>query len=161
MPTNGDQSAFGTQNNFLGQDVPDLSAMMFPSGDPFAYPNQPMTTLENRQAIKQENPMDSGTFNLPGPTTTGAPYDNYNAQMYNQMPPYMMPGQSSGYPQGVNTSMGMTSAGSNTPSSVPQGFGAANWSLNDTQSRPSSTPGGGFDQLFGEDWGGFMNQYRQ
>lgn len=27
--------------------IPDLSAMMFPSGDPLAYPNQPMTTFEN------------------------------------------------------------------------------------------------------------------
>jgi len=27
--------------------LPDMSAMMFPSTDPFAYPNQPMTTFEN------------------------------------------------------------------------------------------------------------------
>ena len=27
--------------------IADLSAMMFPSSDPFAYPNQPMTALEN------------------------------------------------------------------------------------------------------------------
>lgn len=27
--------------------LPDMSAMMFPSADPFAYPNQPMTTFEN------------------------------------------------------------------------------------------------------------------
>jgi len=39
-------------NTFLGPaglnvPVSDVSAMMFPSADPFAYPNQPMTTFEN------------------------------------------------------------------------------------------------------------------
>ncbi|GME54241.1 hypothetical protein GTA08_BOTSDO03581 [Neofusicoccum parvum] len=33
--------------NGLNPPIPDLSAMMFPSGDPLAYPNQPMTTFEN------------------------------------------------------------------------------------------------------------------
>lgn len=31
----------------LNVPLPDMSAMMFPSADPFAYPNQPMTTFEN------------------------------------------------------------------------------------------------------------------
>jgi hypothetical protein len=31
-----------------GLNVPDISTIMFPSGDPLAYPNQPMTTFESR-----------------------------------------------------------------------------------------------------------------
>ncbi|KAF2139724.1 uncharacterized protein K452DRAFT_64661 [Aplosporella prunicola CBS 121167] len=40
------------QNNFadrvsgINPSIPDLNAMMFPSADPLAYPNQPMTTFE-------------------------------------------------------------------------------------------------------------------
>lgn len=40
-------NAFIERINGLNPPIPDLSAMMFPSGDPLAYPNQPMTTFEN------------------------------------------------------------------------------------------------------------------
>ncbi|KAG8534140.1 uncharacterized protein KY384_000984 [Bacidia gigantensis] len=40
-----------------------FSAMMFPSADPFAYPNQPLTTLDNQQQIKQEEPIHPSMFN--------------------------------------------------------------------------------------------------
>ncbi|KAK8172028.1 fungal-specific transcription factor domain-containing protein [Phyllosticta citrichinensis] len=41
------QSNFIDRINGLNPPIPDLSAMMFPSNDPLAYPNQPMTTFEN------------------------------------------------------------------------------------------------------------------
>lgn len=82
--------AFGTNNG-----LPDLSAMMFPSGDPFAYPNQPMTEFDN---IKQENDTveqspSAPTF-LPNSTTPGSGlYDDLEGQLFGPIPPYLMQGQ--------------------------------------------------------------------
>ncbi|KAF6237283.1 hypothetical protein HO173_004752 [Letharia columbiana] len=143
----------GMQNNY----VPDLSSMMFPSSDPFAYPNQPMTTLENRQSIKQENPVDRGMFSPP--TTSGAPYDNLD---YGSLP-YMMQSQQLGFGmQSMNPSMDMSNIDS-TPTTMPmQGNEGGGWPQKQQQQRPGGTPGVNIDQLFGEDWGGWMNQgYRQ
>ena len=155
---NGDQSAYDTQSTSLDQDVPDFSAMMFPSSDPFAYPNQPMTTLENYQLIKQEDPLDPSMLNEPVPTTTGAPFDVYDAQTYGQMPPFLMPGQPPEYVQGVNPSISLSSENPNGSSTAA--FDEGHWPPNQQQ-RPSNIRSMGFDQLFGEDWGGWMNQYRQ
>lgn len=143
----------GMQNSY----VPDLSSMMFPSADPFAYPNQPMTTLENRQSIKQENPVDRGMFSPP--TTSGAPYDNLD---YGSLP-YMMQSQQLGFGmQSMNPSMDMSNIDS-TPTTMPmQGNEGGGWPQKQQQQRPGGTPGVNIDQLFGEDWGGWMNQgYRQ
>ena len=161
MPPNGDQSAYDMQNTFIDQGVRDVSAVMFPSGDPFAYPNQPMTTLENRQFIKQENPIGStdSMYNVPGTTTAGAPYDNYAAQVYGQMPPYLIQDHQSGYLQGMNEPLSMSDTDPNA-NPTTQGFEPGHWPLN-RQERSSNTSGVGFDQLFGEDWGGWMSQYRQ
>ncbi|KAF2802947.1 uncharacterized protein BDZ99DRAFT_454211 [Mytilinidion resinicola] len=48
-------------NNFPDPSLPlaDMSAMMFPSTDPFAYPNQPMTTFENTNF--RFNPKDANS----------------------------------------------------------------------------------------------------
>lgn len=76
--------------------VPDLSAMMFPSADPFAYPNQAMVEFES---IKQE---DFGSLNVgnQGPSiflssSTSGPgvYDDLEGQLFGPMPPYLMQGQ--------------------------------------------------------------------
>ena len=162
MTSNGDQSAYEMQNAFIEQGVPDVSAVMFPSADPFAYPNQPMTTLENRHFIKQEDPMDSANsvYNVAGTTTTGAPYDNYTAQMYGQMSPCLMQGQQPDYLPGMNGPLSMSGTDPNSSSTAIQEFEPGHWPLN-RQERSSNTSGVGFDQLFGEDWGGWMSQYRQ
>jgi hypothetical protein len=44
-----------------GQNLPDLMPIMFPSGDPFAYPTQPMSTLEDGH-FKQERPGSSTQY---------------------------------------------------------------------------------------------------
>jgi hypothetical protein len=81
-----------TFNQSMGNaGFPDLSSMMFPSGDPFAYPNQPISTLEDGQ-FKQE----PGQFGFPGgnnmffnePTTTGISFENFDAPIYGG--PYMI-----------------------------------------------------------------------
>ena len=139
------------QNNY----VPDLSSMMFPSADPFAYPNQPMTALENQQSIKQEDSVDPNTFG--SSNSSGTPYDNLS---YGSLP-YMTQNQLVGYSmQSMNPGMDMSSAGPTPSTMATQRGGGGGWARQ--QQRPGSTPDGNLDQLFGEDWGGWMNQgYRQ
>jgi hypothetical protein len=92
---NGSQFAlpqFGSSNG-----LPDLSAMMFPSADPFAYPNQPMMEFEN---IKQENVgglNSGGSHQVPqmflSNGTNATMYDDLEGQLFGPIPPYMMQGQ--------------------------------------------------------------------
>ena len=133
-------------NTPSGHGVPDLSAMMFPSPDPFAYPNQPMTTLENRYSIKQENTTGQNMFDS---STTTAGYENMNAHLYNGMAPFnMMPGQE---PSGTFIPQDM---------SIPGADSSRNFMAPPNPGR--RIQGTEYDQLFGEDWGGWMDQgYRQ
>ena len=141
---------------FSGQAVPDLTAMMFPSSDPFAYPNQPMTTLENRQFIKEENSMDPSIYNL-APTTSSS-YNNPNPQMFGAMPAYTLQGQEPIFDmQNMNLQMSMSNADSAATTMSMQNNDPSGWPRGSV-----GTPGVNLDQLFGEDWGGWMNQgYRQ
>ena len=68
--------------------LPDLSAMMFPSADPFAYPVQPMMEFDN---IKQE---DTGNISQPNYLSNGPGlYDDLEGQLFGPIPPYLMQGQ--------------------------------------------------------------------
>ena len=135
----------------IDHSVPDLSAMMFPSADPFAYPNQPMTTLENKRFVKQDNPTNQNVFD----STSTASYGNTDAQLTDGMPSYsMMPSQQEGGFMPQYLSMSDADPWSNAlamqqPDEV--------WSQ-----QPQQTLKGmqrtAFDQLFGEDWGGWMSQ---
>jgi hypothetical protein len=62
--------------------VPDLRAVMFPTDNPFAYPNQPMSTLEGTQYM---SPEEQENF------SAGASEPEYNIvhQMTGQIPPEM------------------------------------------------------------------------
>jgi hypothetical protein len=84
------QQQYGVNNT-----LPDLSAMMFPSADPFAYPNQPMMEFDN---VKRENmEMMAGAQNAPmfmPSGTTGPPiYDDLEGQLFGPLPPYLSQGQ--------------------------------------------------------------------
>ena len=50
----------------LGQQIPDLKNVMFPSDNPFAYPNQPMATLES---------VDSRYGGYPDPSSMDSPFN--------------------------------------------------------------------------------------
>ena len=137
--------------------APDLSSMMFPSTDPFAYPNQPMTTLENQRSIKQESSVDPNTFSPPN--SSGAPYNNLD---YGSLP-YMMQSQQLGFMQSMNPSMDIDHTDT-TPTTMPtQRSDRGGWAQQQQQQqqqRPGGTPN--LDQLFAEDWNGWMNSgYRQ
>ncbi|OJD36274.1 c6 transcription factor [Diplodia corticola] len=67
--------------NGFNPPIPDLSAMMFPSGDPLAYPNQPMTTFENNGFSSIDRVGDSANAFLAfsGSGGTGTPVSNRSA----------------------------------------------------------------------------------
>lgn len=79
----------------IGQpNLPDLSAMMFPSAEPFNYPNQPLTTFENNQYSKDGSGLgnfgsSSAASMMPTQTSNPSEGDNLEAQFYT-LPPYMM-----------------------------------------------------------------------
>lgn len=106
-----------------GMNVPiaDISTMMFPSADPLAYPNQPMTAFENKhpQAFDRTSgppvssglvPQMSASMDLKGhpamfaptsmPNGSGRQQTDNEAQLFGPMPMYMMQGaqQYRGYP---------------------------------------------------------------
>lgn len=74
--TSGSTSApFGQQ--LADPNIPDLRAVMFPSDNPFAYPNQPMSTLEGMQYLSPEEQQET----LPGKQNFGMPNQLNNTQM--------------------------------------------------------------------------------
>jgi len=76
--------------------LPDLSATMFPSADPFAYPNQPTMEYEN---VKREDftNMNAGNHGqpiyVPGGAINANVYDDLEGQLFGPIPPYLMQGQ--------------------------------------------------------------------
>jgi hypothetical protein len=95
------QTRYNAQQLGTNNGLSDLGAMMFPSADPFAYPNQPMMEFDN---IKQE-PTSSMNHGLPvapiylsngtGNNSPDVPsaYDDLEAQLFGSFPPYLMQGQ--------------------------------------------------------------------
>jgi len=86
------------QNYVPNRGLPDLSAAMFPSADPFAYPNQPVVEYEN---VKHEDfgTINAGTQGQPIYVPTGAMntniYDDLEGQLFGPIPPYLMQGHQS------------------------------------------------------------------
>ncbi|GJC90235.1 activator of stress genes 1 [Colletotrichum liriopes] len=68
-----------------------LDSLMFPSEDPFAYPNQPMMELGFQKGPGPNNvsgPQDASTFMMPGA------FDDIDTQLLGQSPAYFLQGQS-------------------------------------------------------------------
>ena len=149
---NLDSAIFSERSRQHG--VPDVSAMMFPSANPFAYPTQPMTTLESSHYIKHESPTIQPNARL----ITNAEYDNINAHMLGSTASYNMgpcQQQISFLPQSMNMS-----GEAPLVSDMTMQTEAGTWSQ---QQQVQGVPHGmRYDQLFGEDWGGWMNKgYKQ
>ena len=89
-------SQYSLPPNFANPAIPDVSAMMFPSGgdEPFSYPNQPLTTFENNRQFAKNNPyMNAQGFNVDDANNLMLPAsrgrdDNMEAQFF-ALPPYM------------------------------------------------------------------------
>lgn len=94
-PTTDTQAYPGINHGFPGHGFTDLSAMMFPSADPFAYPNQLMPSLDNGRFIKRESCIGSTTYNANAEVTKG-PCNKFDAPMFRLSPGIMMHGQQTG-----------------------------------------------------------------
>ncbi|KAI9816464.1 MAG: hypothetical protein M1827_001596 [Pycnora praestabilis] len=144
------QQQLSMQQHFGGSGLPDLSSMMFPSADPFAYPNQPITTLENKhfkqdplQMFDANNPCANNNSMFIPSNSGGGPYDSLEVQLFGPLPPYLM--------QSQQPSMGMTSG--------PGGLAGITDDIFTQQSRQGGTSGMSLDEIFGGDeWNGFMDQ---
>ena len=85
------QSKFDPQHGNMN--LPDLRNVMFPSNNPFAYPNQPISTLEDTQF----SPNDQGNFsnfymsnNMAQPNMS---YENLSSPVFGSFPPFMTQSQ--------------------------------------------------------------------
>jgi len=150
-----------------GSGLLDLSAMMFPSADPFAYPIQPMTTLENRHPqfsaslspnVKSESPFPGILGREGGGQSVferaGGGYDMSGVQLYGPLPPYLMQGQhpGMGMPDGGG-GVGVVTSGGEGMMMGDEGWGTGQGG--GQEGRSGLTPGvgtAGMEELFGEDW---------
>ena len=103
----------------LNVPIADISTMMFPSADPLAYPNQPMTAFENKHPQAFDRSTGTPVSGHPPPLPTSmdlkghpamfaptsmphapARHMESEAQIFTSMPMYMMQGaqQYRGYP---------------------------------------------------------------
>lgn len=135
---------------------PDLSAMMFPSADPFAYPNQPITTLESRNLIKSEDCFDANMYEAANTSIAGGLYDSLDAQIYGQLPPYLMQGQQPGTGlQNASPPLDMNYVGPDLHA-LAMDDGGNGWT--GQQAVTGGTQGINIDHLFGENWSsGWIN----
>jgi hypothetical protein len=125
-----------------GLNVPlsDFNAMMFPSTDPFAYPNQPMTTFENTHPQSFKTETSPTVANIPfqvppqqhstpfSPAGVGVPLGprrptDSDVQLFGPMPMYLMhgaqhQGQGSYQPRPTPSNLQMVS----TPDTGAMGF---------------------------------------
>jgi hypothetical protein len=142
------QQSYNLQHQFgVNNGLPDLSAMMFPSADPFAYPNQPMMEYDN---IKQEN-IGNMPNGLPANNylSNGAQpgiYDDLEGQLFGPIPPYLMQGQPNFDVSQMDTGMSALN-----PQEINYHTGV--------------TPGGdmSFDGIFsreGDEWSGMLADQR-
>ena len=79
MQTSPSLSNFDTQ--FGNPNLPDLKNVMFPSDNPFAYPNQPISTLESSQftsGAQTNSPLFFSANTVPNATFDGMPGPMYN-----------------------------------------------------------------------------------
>ncbi len=129
----------------------DLNAMMFPSADPFAYPNNPMTIFEDQQQKRGvlDTSMGGNPMVMSDAVSNNIPYDNLEVQLYDPLPPYLaQPGQATAprlvVPVGSSTSAAPSSGGG-----VPGGYVQQ---VDTTMA--GLQPGFSLDQIFGNnEWG--------
>lgn len=112
---------------------------MFPSEDPFAYPTQPMITLENRQQYRHaehpSQPYFPPTSNALNPQVYGSEITGYGM---------MSPGQ------GPEAYLRSQPGAMMAPNAVNVPPGAISWQQQ--SQNQDFRPPQDYDNLFGEDW---------
>lgn len=146
---------------FGGAGLGDLSAMMFPSADPFAYPNQPMLSYDSRHGQQGKTEGQGQTGYLPsnapdsmraqnmflgsnvggghggGGAGVNLGYDSLEGQIFGPMAPYLV-SQEGG--MGMGMEMGMDLSG---VTGLDPGMGGG-----------GLTPGAGYEDMFGGEYFG-------
>jgi len=130
--------------------IPDLNAIMFPSADPFAYPNQPLMEFDQ---VKQENvgmsngPQGQRMYLSNGANGPGL-YDDLEGQLFGPLPPYLMQGQPNYDLQGQIDPSNSMMGGLNAQEMIYQPGVTANGEMT-----------GSFDGIFsgdGDEWGSIL-----
>lgn len=144
------------QPYFGNNNLPDLGAMMFPSADPFAYPNQPVIEFDNRQqnAETTNNFLEGSSVphNVFLSNSTGGhnPYDNLEGQFFGPLPPYLTQSQ-------ANAGIDLTTVDVNGMHGVHQP------ALNGHAGFPATNQVGmNFDDIFvgnNEDWNSMLTEH--
>ncbi|KAL8842068.1 MAG: hypothetical protein Q9170_000671 [Blastenia crenularia] len=146
VPASTSQSIFSAPETTGSGDTPDLTTMMFPSNDPFAYPNQPMTTLENFQANNQDGSANSQMF-LNG--TNNDSYNDISPSFYSSLPPFSA--------QGTNSTADLS--GDQVDGESRDFDGSQTWAQQPQMRFGGPSAGPGWDAVYGEDWsGGWTDQ---
>ncbi|KAI4100745.1 MAG: hypothetical protein L6R37_005282 [Teloschistes peruensis] len=142
LSPSGTQSIFSSLQSPEGPGFPDLSTMMFPSNDPFAYPNQPMITLENYGGGTLAQSFNTPAFPV---TTDGESYDHFNAPYFGPLPSYPT--------SGIGRNANMTDNQSENQST---NMDSGQRRIQDAQqSRFELQPQGtNWGAMYGEDWSG-------
>lgn len=135
----------GANASLAGSSFPDLSAMMFPSADPFAYPNQPITTLENHDVIKQETGFESNECNAQSWPFYGT-YNSADTPVFGTFPLYPHPDTTM---QNTGPLLSMCDSADDSPAMMTNGP-PGRWL--EQQFGPSGVPDLNVDHIFREDW---------
>jgi len=136
------------------QVIPDLNAMMFPSTDPFAYPNQPMMEFDSLQQKREvDNVMGNQAQNIFMMNNNGNDvntYDHLEGQLFGPLPPYLLQAQAN---------ENLRSAPGHSDVSGLNGYANPSLDMNGLHNNLASNGGGmNFDEIFGNDgW----NDFRQ
>ncbi|KAJ5514074.1 Transcription factor [Penicillium fimorum] len=130
MPNQEPSSLAWAQQFTNPSNLPDLMPMMFPSDDPFAYPTQPMSTLEDdhfrhdRAGMPSQYPFDSAPGMGPAtpgdPSSTGVSTPNYDFTNIPNFPIANPPGIKSSVPSHLRPSHSRTSSRVHSPISQSQ-----------------------------------------
>lgn len=164
--TNHSIPQYGMQDHFnASNSIPYLTGLMFPSTDPFAYPNQPMMEFD-AQNLKQENNMETNRTQpmFMGGNGTGAGngmYDDLEGQLFGPLPSYMMQGTGSGGNNGGAGNGGMMQGNNmdtNAGSSVDPGFNSQNLVYNTGMSLEGIFDNMGPNSRTGDEWNGMGGQ---
>jgi len=146
--------------------LPDMKPVMFPSDNPFAYPNQPLSTFDQQSAYS--SPAGSGMYNIASTQpSTNMPFDDARKNAFGgsfSIPQhYMETGQQLNAPlsgaTGFDSPQTIEGNGDMTGINFPGGEGY--WTQMDriNGSRIGLIPGGiNIDELFGgEGWSNIWN----
>ncbi|KAK6601632.1 fungal specific transcription factor [Botrytis cinerea] len=121
---------YGVQNQFnANNSIPYLTGLMFPSTDPFAYPNQPMMEFD-AQVMKQENDVDDTRTQQMymggggGAGTGNGMFDDLEGQIFGPLPPYMMQAQHGFDMSGAGSGSGNVGVGGGSMGGMMHGTNA-------------------------------------